>query len=207
MHALHLVPEEGGAVGGLGVGGKHLQRVAADAEGAAGQRLVVARVLDVHELAKHRVAVDHLPRLEHQHQLVVLLGRAQAEDARHAGHHDRVPTAEQRGGGGVAQALDLVVDRGVLLDVEVLRRHVGLGLVVVVVGDEVLDRVVREELPELVAQLGGQRLVVGDHQRGALGLLDREGHRGRLAGAGDAQERLEPVAAPIPWASASRASA
>jgi hypothetical protein len=47
----------------------------------------------------------------------------------------------------VAEAIDLVVDRGVLLDVEVLGRDVGLGLVVVVVGDEVLDRVVGEEVP------------------------------------------------------------
>ena len=65
----------------------------------------------------------------------------------------------------MAQAVDLVVDRGVLLDVEVLGRDVGLGLVVVVVGDEVLDRVLGEELAELVAELRGQRLVVGDHQR------------------------------------------
>jgi len=40
-----------------------------------------------------------------------------------------------------AQAVDLVVDRAVLLDVEILRRDVGLGLVVVVVGDEVVDLV------------------------------------------------------------------
>ena len=53
----------------------------------------------------------------------------------------------------------------VLLDVEVGLRDVRLGLVVVVVGDEVLDRVVREELPELVAELRGERLVVRDHER------------------------------------------
>jgi hypothetical protein len=45
-----------------------------------------------------------------------------------------------------AQPVDLVVDRGVLLDVGVARRDVGLGLVVVVVADEVLDGVVGEEL-------------------------------------------------------------
>ena len=72
---------------------------------------------------------------------------------------------KQRRGGGVAQAVDLVVDGRVLLDVEVLRGHVGLGLVVVVVADEVLDGVVGQELAELVAELGRQRLVVGDDQR------------------------------------------
>jgi len=40
--------------------------------------------------------------------------------------------------------------RGLLLDVGVGGRDVRLGLVVVVVGDEVLDRVVREEALELL---------------------------------------------------------
>ena len=91
----------------------------------------------------------------------------------------------------MAEPVDLVVDRGVLLDVEVLRRDVGLGLVVVVVADEVLDGVVGEELPELVAELRRQRLVVGDHQRRPLHALDRRGHREGLAGAGRAEQRLD----------------
>ena len=57
-----------------------------------------------------------------------------------------VAALEQRLGRRQAHLLDVLVDRGVLLDVGVARGHVGLGLVVVVVRDEVLDRVVREEL-------------------------------------------------------------
>ena len=125
----------------------------------------------------------------------VVLGRAQAVDAADAGDDDHVPAQEQRRGRRVAQAVDLVVDGRVLLDVEVLRRDVGLGLVVVVVADEVLDRVVRQELAELVAELGGQRLVVGDDQRGLLHPLDDVGHGEGLAGAGDAEQRLVAVAA------------
>ena len=94
----------------------------------------------------------------------------------------------------VPQPVDLVVDRGVLLDVEVLVRDVRLGLVVVVVGDEVLDRVVGEELAELAAELGRERLVVREHQRRLLDLLDHEAHRGRLARAGHPEQRLELVA-------------
>ncbi len=73
--------------------------------------------------------------------------------------HDDVAPGEQRVGRRVPQPLDLVVDRGVLLDVGVRLRDVRLGLVVVVVGDEVLDRVVGQQLAELVGQLRGQRLV------------------------------------------------
>ena len=64
------------------------------------------------------------------------------------------------------EASDVVVLRGVLLDVQVGLRDVRLRLVVVVVRDEVLDRVRREELAELVAELSGQRLVVRDHSAG-----------------------------------------
>ena len=168
LEVLDLVAEQHDPVGRLGVGGPDLERLAAHPEGAAGQRRVVARVLDRDELAQQPVTVDHLALVERLQVLVVGLGRAEAEDAGHAGDDHHVAAGEQRRGGGVAQPVDLLVDGRVLLDVEVLAGDVGLGLVVVVVGDEVLDRVAREVGPELVAQLGGQRLVVGDDQRRPL---------------------------------------
>ena len=67
---------------------------------------------------------------------------------------------------------------------------IGLRLVVVVVGHEILHRVVGEEFLELGAQLGGQGLVVGQHQGGTLHLLDDLGHGEGLARAGDAQQGL-----------------
>ena len=108
---------------------------------------------------------------------------------------DHVAPGEEGGGRRVAQAVDLLVDRRVLLDVEVLARDVRLGLVVVVVRDEVLDRVVGEERPELVAELRGERLVVRHDERRALDALDDARHRHRLAGAGGAQQGHHPVAA------------
>jgi hypothetical protein len=46
----------------------------------------------------------------------------------------------------VAHAVDLLVDRGILLDIGVGARHIGFRLVVVVVGDEIFDRVVGKKL-------------------------------------------------------------
>ena len=94
----------------------------------------------------------------------------------------------------MAKPVDLVVDRGVLLDVGVGLRDVRLGLVVVVVGDEVLHPVLGEELTELVGQLRRQRLVGGDHQRGPLHRLDGPGDGGRLTRSGYPEQRLEGVA-------------
>ena len=68
--------------------------------------------------------------------------------------------------------------------------NVRLRLVVVVVGDEILHRILREKLPELLAELGRQGLVVGQHQGGPLDLFDDLGHGVGLAAAGDAQQHL-----------------
>ena len=122
------------------------------------------------------------------------LDRADTVDAGDRGDDDDVVALEQRARRRVAHAVDLLVDRRFLLDVGVGARDVGLGLVVVVVGDEILDRVVREEFLELAIELRGQRLVGGEDQRRALRLLDHLGHGEGLARAGDAEQHLGAVA-------------
>ena len=167
--ALHLVAEELDAGDDLLVGRVDLQDVAPHAEGAALQGDVVARELHVHQLVQDGVALVRLAPRDRQNLLLVLLRRAEAVDAGHRGDDDDVPALEHGLGGGVPQAVDLIVDGGVLLDVGVGLRDVGFRLVVVVVGDEILHRVVREELAELRAELRRQRLVVGDDQGRAAG--------------------------------------
>ncbi len=188
VDALDLVAEELDADRELLVDRDDLDGVAADPEGAAGEGEVVAGVLHLDEAPQQLVALDLEADPEPGHPVDVLLRRAEAVDARHGRDDDDVAPGEQRVGGRVAQPLDLVVDRAVLLDVGVGLRDVGLGLVVVVVGDEVLDGVVGQQLAELVGQLGGQRLVGCHDERGALHLLDEPGRRRRLAGAGGAEQ-------------------
>jgi hypothetical protein len=67
---------------------------------------------------------------------------------------------------------------------------VRLGLVVIVVTDEVLHGVFRKELLELAAELGCQGLVVGNDQGGALHLGNDIGNGEGLARAGNAQQSL-----------------
>ncbi len=78
----------------------------------------------------------------------------------------------------------------ILLDIGVGARDVGLGLVVVVIGDEILDRVLREEALELAIELGGERLVWREHEGRALRRLDHLGHGEGLARTRDAEQHL-----------------
>ena len=66
--------------------------------------------------------------------------------------------------------VEIVVIGGVFFDVDVAARDVGLGLVVVVVGDEVVDGVVWEERFELFVELGGEGFVVGEDEGGFVGV-------------------------------------
>ena len=146
-------------------------------------------------LRRSSVAVDLVADLDVGRQLHVVGGRAQAVDARDRGDDQRIGPRQQRLRRRMAQPLDLVVDRGVFLDVGVGVRDVRFGLIVVEVRDEILDRVVGKEIAELGAQLRGERLVVAEHQRRLLHELDDPRHRHRLAAAGHAQQRLRAVAA------------
>ena len=84
----------------------------------------------------------------------------------------------------------MIVDRGILLDEGIGGRHIGLGLVIVVIRDEILHRVVREELLELAVQLRRQGLVVGQDDSRALQALDDIGHGKGLARTGDPEQGL-----------------
>ena len=142
-------------------------------------------------MSQDLLARDRAPRLQDQQHLPLeVLGRAQAVDAGDRGHDDDVAPRQEGARRRQAQAVDVVVDRGVLLDVGVGLRDVGLGLVVVVVGDEVADGVLREEALELAVELRGERLVVRDDERRPVDPGDDVGHGEGLAGAGHAEQHL-----------------
>lgn len=98
----------------------------------------------------------------------------------------------------MAQPVDLLVDGGVLLDIGIGNGDIGLGLVEIVVRDEVVHRRVREELLELLGELGGERFIVRDDESRFPYLSDRIGHGKGLPRAGDPEERLEAFVLPEP---------
>ena len=186
-----LVPEELHPDGGvLPVGGPHLHRVPPHPEHIALEGNVIALIADGYQLFQQILDFYDRPHPQGHHHLTVVLRLAQAVDAGHGGHHDHVPPLQQRGGGGQPQPVDLLVYRRILFDKSIGVGNVRLRLVIVVVGDEILHRIVGKKLPELGAQLSGQRLVVGQNQRGPLDSLNHLGHGVRLARAGNTQQGL-----------------
>ncbi len=184
-----LVAEEFHAHRVLRVGGAKLDGVAANAEPPARELEIVALVLHFDQTREEVFPGQELPLRHGTDHVLVVLGRAQAVDARDAGDDDDVAAGEERAGGGEAQALDLLVDARVLFDVGVAARNVGLGLVVIEVGDEILDGVFGKELLELAVELRGESLVVREDERGPVERRDDVGHGERLARAGDAEQR------------------
>ena len=189
--ALDLFAEEVEAPGAvLVVGGEDVHRVAAHPEDTAGKIAGGALVLQRHQVGDELALLDALARLHGEGHRRVGLDRADAVDAGHGGDDDDVVALEQGARRGVPHAVDLLVDRGFLLDIGVRARDVGLRLVIVVVRDEVLDGVVGEEALELAVELRGERLVGREDQRRAVGARDHLRHGEGLARAGDAEQHL-----------------
>ena len=59
-------------------------------------------------------------------------------------------------------------------------------------GNEIFDGIVREELAEFRAELCRERLIVGEHERRPVQPCDHVCHRERFARARNAEQRLHP---------------
>ena len=140
-------------------------------------------------------AVDPVALGERQCHLRIRLDRTDAVDTRDRGDDDDIAPFENRARRGMAHPVYLLVQRRFLLDIGVGARDIGLGLVVVVIRDEILDRVLREETLHLAIELRGKGFVRGEDDCRALDALDDMRHRKGLPRAGDAEQHLVAFAA------------
>ena len=103
---------------------------------------------------------------------------------------DHVPAGEERGGRCMPQPIDLGIDLRVLLDIGIGDGKIRFRLVVIVIRDEIVYGVFRKELLIFLRELGGERLVMREHQRRFPVCGDHVRHREGLSGAGHAEKRL-----------------
>ena len=195
-HLVDLIAEKLDAHGVVFVRRPKFQYIAAHAERAA--RKVVRRALVLHfselaEIVRHRLLRSTLEKEQHAE---IEIGIADAVDTRHRRDDDHVAPLEYCFRRREPQFVDLVVLGHLLFDVEIGLRDVRLGLVVVVVRNEILDGVFGKEVSELLIELRGERFVVTENERRAIDRFNYFCDRERLSRSGDAEENLMPRSGP-----------
>ena len=159
-------------------------------EGAAGKVLVIAAILQLNKASQHRTALRHITDFQPHGHFGIGLDRADTIDAGHRGDDHDIAAFEQRPRCGMAHAVYLFIYRRIFLDIGVGARHIGFRLVVIVIGNKILDRVMGKEALHLAVELRRQRLVRGEDQRWPPQRLDRLGHGEGLARASDTKQHL-----------------
>ena len=153
-------------------------RIPLDTEVARLERDAVIDIVVEYEVTLELVLAIALPILEADNLLLEGLRVCHTIETGYRRDHDHILSPrEQRGCRPESKLLDLGIDRHILLYVGIGGSDIGLGLVVVVVGDEVLHSVIGEEGLELGVELRCQGLVVAQYERGLFDLSDDVGCR------------------------------
>ena len=194
----NLIAPQLDAIRHVVVSREDLNHVAAHAKGSAAEILVGSLVEYVDQFTRDILTLDLLAFFQEQHHAVVGFRRSQAVDATHRSHNQRVTPFKQRPRRREPQLVEFVIDGRLLFNVEIGGRNVSFGLVIVVIGNEILDGIVREETLELVIELRRQRLVVRHDYRRTVHRLNYLGHGERLAGASNPEQNLVRLAVKHP---------
>ena len=81
----------------------------------------------------------------------------------------------------MAQAVDLFIDGRVFLDIGIRVGDIRFRLIIIVIGNKIFHRVIREKLTELRTELGGEGLIMSQHQRRSVQFFDNGRHGKGLA--------------------------
>ena len=143
------------------LGRTHLHHIPMDAKAPSLHIHLVTGILNVHQLPQNLIPVLHHARAQGHHHVLIFVRAAQAVDTGYAGHHHHIPPLRQGDGSRQAKLIDLIVDRGILCYISIRGRHIGLRLVIVIIGHKIFYRIFREKFLELAIELPGQSLIVG----------------------------------------------
>ena len=172
------------------VRGKNVQYVAVDAESAADEVVLVALILKFGQMSAEVFHFNIVTDMERNGHGRIGFNIAQTVNAGNRGDDNDVFVFQNVAGGRVAHAVDLFVQGRIFFDVGVGFGDIGLGLVIIVVGDKVFDMVVGKKLFHFRIKLGGQNFVRCHNQSRTLGFFNDFGHGKRLAGAGNPEQNL-----------------
>ena len=166
------------------------QAVTANPERSTLKGLIISTVLLCDKIGHDLPLIVGLPHSQILRHCPVGFDRADTIDAADRCHNDHVIAFEQSTGGRVPHPVDLLVDLRFLLDIGVRTGDISFWLIIVVIADEIFDRIIRKEPFELTIKLSRQRLVRGKYDGRTLCFLDDFGHREGLARARRAEKNL-----------------
>ena len=171
--------------------GEDVDDVAPDPESSAPEVRFVAFVLHLGEAFDDFALPQAITDTHRQDHLMVLVAIADTVNTGNRRHDDAIAAFKQAFCRRKAHLLDMLVDRRVFLDKQITCGDVGFWLIVVVVGDEILDGILGEELPEFGVQLRSQCLVWRQNQRRTPHAGDHIGHGVGFSRTCDAEQCLK----------------
>ena len=161
--AIHLVIKHFNAHGLFTIGRRNnLNDISPHPKGAALKIDIIAVVLNLYQLMQNFLSVNNLAQSQGKHHIIVLLGGTQAINTADAGHDNNISALKEGAGSGMAQLIDFIINGSILFNISIGLGNIGLRLVVIVIGNKVFHRIIREEGLQLTGQLCRQRFVVSN---------------------------------------------
>ena len=190
----HFVVEHRDAVNRIAVCRHDVDDLAVHPEGTALEFRLGAGIEGIHKSVEDFLAAGSLACRQLHARSVEILRVPDTVETRHARYHDNIPApGKERGRGTQTQFLYLLVDGEVFFDIGIGGRKIGFRLVIIVIRDEILHGILREERLEFAVKLCRQRLVVAQDERGPLQLGDDIRNGECLPGTGDAKQGIVPA--------------
>lgn len=167
----------------------NVNRITGNAESRGDKLALGASVKDVDQRVEERLTRNNLAGLKLDDGSLEVLGVTDTVNAGDGCDNNNVAApGHQARSSAKAHLVDLVVNLKVLFYIGIRRGEVSLGLVVIVIGDEVLDGVMRKEPFELGVQLSSEGLVMRQDEGGPLELRDDVGNGESLTRTSDAEK-------------------
>ena len=179
---VYLISEELHSYGSVGgICRKYLHHISPDTKLVSHKIYIVSLILDTHKVSDKSVTGFLHTTADRHHHGLILLRVTKGVDTRNAGNDNNVTAFSDSGGSGMSELIYLVINGAVLFDINVLARHIGFRLIIVIVGHEIFHGIVRKKLLELRAKLSGKYLIMGKHKRRAVYPCDNVCHSKGLA--------------------------
>src|SRR3989344_1792717 len=90
----------------------------------------------------------------------------------------------------MTKTINLLIDHGVLLNASVGSRDIGLRLIIIVIGNKIVNRVIGKKIFILLCELGSQSFIMSNNQSWLLVISNDVRHRESFARSRDTKKGL-----------------